>query len=90
MLSLSSRTRQVSLALGAVLVASLVAPPDAQAYLDPATGSAIIQMVVAGVMGALFVIKTYWHNLKSYFSGSTKDDEAQASPDASVAGDDDE
>lgn len=38
---------------------------DAHAYLDPSTGSYVIQMIVAGLLGGLFAVKTFWRNLKS-------------------------
>ena len=39
---------------------------NAFAYIDPGAGSLLIQMLVAGVMGAIFTIKMYWFRLKSY------------------------
>jgi hypothetical protein len=40
-----------------------------QEYLDPGSGSLIIQTLVAGVLGAGFVIKMNWHRLKSMLTG---------------------
>jgi hypothetical protein len=56
----------------------LVLPRPAHAYLDPGTGSAVIQMVVAGVMGALFVLKMYWRKLIALFTGSEPPVDAEA------------
>jgi hypothetical protein len=57
-----------------VLSASLIAPSDAQAYLDPGTGSYLIQAVVAVVMGGVFTLKLYWSKVKSFFkSGSANE-----------------
>ena len=39
----------------------------AHAYLDPGTGSLILQLVLGGVAGALVVVKLYWNKLKSLF-----------------------
>ena len=39
---------------------------SASAYLDPGAGSLMIQMFIAGVMGALFTIKLYWFQLRAY------------------------
>lgn len=41
--------------------------PQAHAYIDPGTGSVILQALVAGVLGSLFVIKTYWAKLTGFF-----------------------
>ncbi|MDA8986267.1 hypothetical protein N9H10_04270 [Luminiphilus sp.] len=37
------------------------------AYLDPGTGSMILQGVIAGVALAWFTIKIYWYKLTSLF-----------------------
>jgi hypothetical protein len=36
------------------------------AYLDPGTGSYILQLVVAGIAGALISIKVFWRNIKMF------------------------
>lgn len=40
---------------------------NAQAYLDPATGSIILQGLLAGLAGALLTVKLYFHKIKSFF-----------------------
>ena len=52
----------VSLFFGIVLI------QEAQAYLDPGTGSFILQMLVAGFLGLLLTIKTFWYNIKDFFA----------------------
>ena len=49
-------------------VFSLVWVDDAQAYIDPGTGGVFIQSLVAGIVGASFLIKTYWHKIKNVFT----------------------
>ena len=44
---------------------------DAHAYLDPGTGSFLLQAVIAVVMGALLSLKLYWQQLKSFFAGKS-------------------
>jgi hypothetical protein len=39
------------------------------AYLDPGTGSIVIQAVIAGIVGALSIGRLYWHKLRSLFRG---------------------
>lgn len=87
---LSHPLTRLPLTLAALVAVSLAAAPDAHAYLDPGTGSAVIQMVLAGLMGALFVLKAYGRKLKSFFSRSAEAEDPQAMPGASVAADDDE
>ncbi len=38
---------------------------SAHAYLDPGTGSIILQAIIASVASSLFVIKMYWYKIKS-------------------------
>jgi hypothetical protein len=38
------------------------------AYLDPGSGSFLIQLLLAGGLGAAFLIKTYWRKIKALFS----------------------
>jgi hypothetical protein len=47
----------------------------AHAYLDPGTGSMILQILLGGVAGALVIGKLYWVKLKSLFSSNKKDDD---------------
>jgi hypothetical protein len=53
-------------ALGSVFVlASSVTP--AWAYLDPGTGSMMLQLMLGGVAGALVVGKLYLHRAREFF-----------------------
>ena len=49
--------------------------PNAYAYIDPGTGSAIIQMLIGTLVGLGITLKIYWHKIRMKFSGfSEKDD----------------
>lgn len=45
---------------------SLVFPKDAHAYLDPGTGSMLIQVLIGGILGSLYFIKLYWKKISSF------------------------
>ncbi len=45
----------------------LLIPRNSYAYLDPGTGSFIIQMLIATIVGGLFVIKIYFAKIKKFF-----------------------
>ena len=47
---------------------SMIFTRDAYAYLDPGSGSYILQMIVAGLLGASLAIKIYWRRIRAYFS----------------------
>ena len=40
--------------------------PDAQAYFDPGTGSMVLQLFIASVLGFVFTIKIYWEKFKKF------------------------
>jgi hypothetical protein len=52
----------ILLGIGLVLI-----PHTAHAYLDPGTGSYILQMIIAGILGAAFTIKMFWIRIKGFF-----------------------
>lgn len=47
----------------------LLFPPPTYAYIDPGTGSYIVQVVIAGLLGALVSIRIYWARIKAFFKG---------------------
>jgi hypothetical protein len=46
-----------------------------EAYLDPGSGSFILQLVLAAVLGGLFIIKGYWLKIKGLFTKKGDDPE---------------
>ncbi len=48
-------------------------------YLDPGSGSYLLQLLIAGALGAAFAVRLYWTRIKGFFSGlfgkSTDEDE---------------
>jgi len=45
----------------------LVFPQTSYAYLDPGTGSYVLQVMAAAVFGGLFLLKSSWVNVKHFF-----------------------
>jgi hypothetical protein len=45
------------------------------AYLDPGTGSLILQAVIAAFAGAVVVVTTYWQKIRAFFRRSSRDSE---------------
>lgn len=67
-----------------ILFVCLCYSQSAVAYLDPGTGSLILQMLIAGIIGAMYTVKLYWYRLKTFVaqlfgieteSENTQDDE---------------
>ena len=38
------------------------------AYLDPGTGSIILQALIGSVVGGLYILKLYWGRITAFFS----------------------
>jgi hypothetical protein len=59
-----------SAVLAILLAAGLIwlCPDDAHAYLDPGTGSYVLQLVIAALLGAAFALKVFWLRIKGFFS----------------------
>lgn len=72
-----SGRRLLLICLSAVFLLLFI-PQMAMAYIDPGTGAYIFQILIAGLLGAVFVIKTYWQKIlavmKRLFSSKNKQD----------------
>jgi hypothetical protein len=44
----------------------------AHAYLDPGTGSILVQSLLAGIAGAAAVLSLYWQRIKAFFTNRRK------------------
>jgi len=55
--------------LALVALAVALWPANAQAYIDPGTGSFVIQGIIAAVVGAGFALKVFWKRIISALTG---------------------
>jgi hypothetical protein len=46
---------------------------NAEAYLDPGTGSMMLQVILGGIAAIGVAIKLYWHKLRVFFGGAKKE-----------------
>ncbi len=44
-------------------------------YLDPGSGSILLQILIASGLGAIFVLRSSWGKIKSFFQRSSPNDE---------------
>lgn len=51
---------------------TVLAPANAYAYLDPGTGSMVLQALLAGVAGLVVLVKMYWHRFTAFFRRSER------------------
>ncbi len=52
----------------AALTVALAMPTAAHAYLDPTSGSILLQLVLGGIAGAAVAVKLFWHRIVGLFS----------------------
>jgi hypothetical protein len=56
----------------------LLLPSVAHAYLDPGTGSYVLQLLIGGLLGGLFAVGMFWRRVvaffKRLFTRGSKDD----------------
>ena len=62
------------------IIASIVSKP--LPYLDPGSGSILIQLAVGAVLGAGVLIRVFWKNIKAFFSGKKVEDDSIEDPTA--------
>jgi hypothetical protein len=56
----------------------LTTPSDAFAYLDPGTGSMILQALIGGGMAAAYFLRRHWQALRSRLTGRPPADEGRS------------
>lgn len=56
---------------------------DAQAYLDPGTGSMLLQVILGGVAAVGVAAKLYWHKLRAAIGLGRKKETTDTSEDES-------
>lgn len=67
-----------------IFVYLLTSVSNANAYIDPGTGSIILQAILAFIAGAAATVSLWWGNLKMFikkiFKSSKKDNETNLKP----------
>ena len=52
---------------------------SAWAYLDPGTGSMVLQLLLGGVAGAVVILKLYWRRFVRLFRKNIREDAGSSS-----------
>ena len=60
--------RRLGLIIFVIWLSCFVYCSEAKAYIDPGAGSYMFQLLIAFLIGGLFVIKSFWRRIKTYFS----------------------
>jgi hypothetical protein len=56
------------------LLALLFVSAEAHAYVDPGTGSMLLQVILGGVAAIGVMLKLYWHKLLNIFRRSGREE----------------
>ncbi|WP_169749163.1 hypothetical protein [Flavihumibacter petaseus] len=46
-------------------------------YIDPGSGSYLVQMIIAAILGAMFYFKNIWFRIRTFFTGRKRDDKKE-------------
>ena len=55
----------------ALLIVAVAIPTPAFAYIDPGTGSFVVQGIIAAVVGVGVTLKMFWGRIKAAFTGKS-------------------
>ena len=59
---------------------ALLVSGDAEAYLDPGTGSLLVQGALAALAAAGYALRLYWKRIRSLIRRQTQDNNTDHSP----------
>lgn len=58
----------------ALVVLALFAPGTAHAYIDPGTGSLLLQGILGAIAAGMVAVSFYWQRFKDFVSGRPRRD----------------
>jgi hypothetical protein len=58
------------------LMAVLILTTPAYAYLDPGTGSILLQALIGGIAASVTVVSMYYQRIKAFFAGQSASKES--------------
>lgn len=64
---------------GVVFAFALNISQPALAYLDPGTGSIMLQLLLGGIASGLIIAKMYWHRLHGWLARGTGNESQRSS-----------
>ncbi|HEX2088911.1 MAG TPA: hypothetical protein VHI54_03105 [Actinomycetota bacterium] len=75
---MSNRRSQIRWGTLFFLYFSLITVPNANAYIDPASGSFLFQVTIGAILGAGLAIKMFWRRIWGFLTGRTRRERAEA------------
>ena len=63
----SVRSKKIIIVMIVFFFVHVILIQEADAYLDPGTGSYILQVIIAISVAGLYIIKLFWNKIKAFF-----------------------
>ncbi|MDP7248285.1 MAG: hypothetical protein QGF00_01680 [Planctomycetota bacterium] len=70
----------------ALILYLYLAVREAHAYIDPGTGSYILQIIVAGLLGAAYALKLYWTKVWLFLTNKLSSSKSSSTDEADGSG----
>jgi len=67
------KRKMIAIIFTILVTIGVVWPRKASAYLDPGSGSYLIQIIIAGMVGFGFFFRNYWQQVKIFFKKKSDD-----------------
>lgn len=85
-----SRKRLHAVAWAALFTSLLLIIPTgyAHAYLDPGSGSLIVQIVIGGLLAFLIAVRMYWTRIVNFLTGRKPAEDPGTGDQANIPGED--
>ena len=68
----SVRSKKIIIVMIVFFFVHVIFIQKADAYLDPGTGSYILQVIIAASVAGLYIIKLFWNKIKAFFNNLLK------------------
>ncbi len=66
-----------TIAISVGFIVLLLYAKDANAYLDPSSGSILIQIILGGIAGFFVLLKIYWRRIRRFLGRSKIEEPAE-------------
>jgi len=68
----SVRSKKIIIVMIVFFCVHVILIQEADAYLDPGTGSYVFQVIIAASVAGLYIIKLFWNKIKAFFNNLLK------------------
>jgi hypothetical protein len=59
--------KKIKIVFASCVLLSTIFPNNVYAYLDPGTGSYVLQLAIAALLGGLYAVKVFWKRITNFF-----------------------